>query len=51
MENDSHTKNLKQKYTITMQSFPEFTNEDIDLIVEYVNFVSQFGKDPATIVD
>jgi len=51
MQKDLYTKSLKQKYSITMQSFPELTNQEIDVIVEYVNYVVQFGKDPATIVD
>ena len=51
MAKDPYTKKLKEKYSITMQSFPELTNEEVDVIVEYINYVSTFGKDPAAIVN
>ncbi|MFN2457176.1 MAG: c-type cytochrome [Chitinophagaceae bacterium] len=42
---DAYTKTLQQQYGTIMQAFPQFTNEQIDAIAEYINSAPLPGQD------
>lgn len=46
MQNDAYTKGLKEKYNIIMSPFPDLTDAEIDMIVEYISFSEQQKKIP-----
>lgn len=41
MESDPYTKSLKERFGSMMQSFPNITKEEIDAIIDYINFAGQ----------
>jgi len=51
MKKDNYTKNLKEVYGSVMISFPDIRNEEVDAIIDYINYVSRFRSDPTVIVD
>jgi cytochrome c2 len=38
MKTDEYTRELKKRYNSMMTAFPDLTNEEIDAIIEYINF-------------
>lgn len=38
LQKDNYTRNLQQQYRSTMSGFPSLTNDEIDAIVDYINF-------------
>ncbi len=46
MKNDPYTASLKEKYGSMMQSFPDITNEEIDAIVDYINYIVKLKTYP-----
>jgi len=40
MAKDSYTKNLQKEYEVIMQAFPQLSKEDIDEIIEYIEYAS-----------
>ena len=41
MKSDPYTKSLKAQYGSMMQSFPDIKNNEVDAIVDYINYVGQ----------
>jgi len=47
MKTDKYTQGLKEAYGSVMQSFPDITNEEIDAIVDFINYASQIRGYPS----
>ncbi|MGC4035681.1 MAG: cytochrome c [Chitinophagaceae bacterium] len=51
METDAYTKGLKEKYGSMMTAFPDITDQEVDAIVNYINFVSEFHQYSSVVAD
>jgi len=43
MEKDPYARRLKEQYGSMMRAFPEIKNEEIDAIVDYINYLTHYG--------